>query len=222
MEPTNNPMPNTNPGGDVPPVAPVVTPPVAPVAPVPDAVGAPLVSEPSVASDVPVVPGQPAVNGAPVPPVNPVINPTPVNPVINPSGAPVNPALQSSGLGVAATDPIMMPEQPKAPDPIEEELKAPMKAAAPVPGSIGSAMSGPMGNGPVESASGAPSNMGNTFDSKTPSVAFTDPATQPEANVKSTAQGKKKTNKNTLIALAIVAVMVVIALAAVLILQLNG
>ena len=86
----------------------------------------------------------------------PEINSAPVNPIIQPSGSsePVpgqasanpiqplsNPIVRPSGLG--ATDPLLMPEKPQAPDPVEEELKAPMKAAAPVPGSIGSAVSGP-------------------------------------------------------------------------------
>lgn len=116
---------------------------------------------------------------------------------------------------VNATDPITMPAPPKAPDPVEEELKAPLKAAEPVPGSIGSAISVP--------AAGASQNLGaNEFptgSTKTQNVSFTDPAASAEVKPVKT---KKKTSKSTLIALTIVAIMVVIALTAVLLLQLNG
>ena len=57
-------------------------------------------------------------------------------------GAPVSPALSAAGM-LNDTEPITMPTPPKAPDPVEVELKAPIKAAAPVPGSIGSAISVP-------------------------------------------------------------------------------
>ena len=106
-----------------------------------------------------------------------------------------------------------MPAPPKAPDPVEEELKAPLKAAEPVPGSIGSAISMPA----AEAAQDFGADNSN-FD-RTPSVSFNDPAVTADAKPVKT---KKKTSKNTLIALTLVAVMVVIALAAVLILQLNG
>ena len=141
----------------------------------------------------------------------------PVNPIIQPTGVtiqpPVNPIVKPSGLGV--TDPIMMPEQPAAPDPIEEELKAPMKAAAPVPGSIGSAVSGPLD--PSATPIDANNNpFSNKAISSTPSVSFNDPATQPDGTLSSP---KSKTNKKTLIALIVVASLIVVALAAVLIMQ---
>ena len=48
---------------------------------------------------------------------NPAVG-VPENPVV---GAPVNPVIQPSGQGgFAATDPIMMPEKPAAPDPVEK------------------------------------------------------------------------------------------------------
>lgn len=135
---------------------------------------------------------------------------------------PVNPATAATpDFGaLAATDPIMMPTQPKAPDPIEEELNRPLKAADPVPGSIGSAISMP-----PEGAAGQ----------RTPSVAFNDPAMmagQPATNqtkkslfqkkAKTGAKSGAKTNRTTLIALAVVGVMVIIALVAVLIIQINS
>ena len=199
MDPTNNPTPTPSP-------APAPEPTPAP-APAPEAPAAPVPPEPPVAPEAPAapVPPEPAGPVNPVPPVNPVVTPTGANPVFQPNG-------------VAATDPIMMPEQPKAPDPIEEELKAPMKAAAPVPGSIGSAVSGPEGV-PAETPADNPF-AGNP---QTPSVSFNDPATQPDPNAKpGTPAGKKKTSKNTMIALVIVAAMIVIALVGVLIFTFMG
>ena len=208
MDPTNNPTPNPTP-------SPAPEPLVAPEAPaVP---GAP------VAPEAPAAPAAPtpatAAGGITTPPVNPIINPG--GAAGGPAGNPVgNPAAQTDGI--LATDPIMMPEPAPAPDPVEEELKAPMKAAAPAPGSIGSAVSGPM---PADA--GAPAPNGDPFaaNKQTPSVAFNDPATQPDAAAAGTggmAPAKKQTNKTTLIALIIVAAMIVIALVGILIFQLMG
>lgn len=209
MDPTTNPTPNPNP------------------APAPGSSPAP---------GVPPVPSAPA---QPATPVNPVVQP-PVNPVINPTNPnPVNPVFQPGGPnGVAATDPILRPEPAPAVDPVEEELKAPMKAAAPAPGSIGSAVSGPdVGEEPaIELAAPvmpntAPSTPAatNPFieapQNNTPSVSFNDPAMQPDATNPATDPAKsvkKKNSKTTLILLVVVAVIVVIALAAVLIFQLMG
>lgn len=176
--------------------------------------GANPVPEPPAAPGVPPVPGAPA--GVP--------NPEPVNPVINPGGnpAPAAPVFQPGAAnGLSATDPIMQPEAPKAPDPIEEELKAPMKAAGPVPGSIGSAVSGPQSEGgePV-----APSE--NPFEStkpaQTPSVSFSDPAAEAQGAAGAPAKpAGKKNNKTTLILIA-VAVVIVIVLVVVLVMQLMG
>lgn len=218
MDPQNNPIPNPNPETPVPGTPETPAAPAAPEAP------APAVPETPVA---PAVPEPPVAPVAPEPPVAPVIEPSapaapegigaaPVNPVINPGGAPVAPVFEPSG--VAATDPIMMPEPAKAPDPVEEELKAPMKAAAPVPGSIGSAVSGPAeGEAPVAPVENPFSNEGQT-----PNVSFTDPATQPEGDnpMAPGAKPKAKMNKNTLILLIVVAAIVVIALVAVLVIQL--
>ena len=167
----------------------------------------------------------------------PEINSAPVNPIIQPSGSsePVpgqasanpiqplsNPIVRPSGLG--ATDPLLMPEKPQAPDPVEEELKAPMKAAAPVPGSIGSAVSGPSDG--VTNAEETPvKDTFSTGDSKpTPSVSFNDPAMQPDPNATNTASttpAKKKNDKLILMILIAIAAVIVVALAIILIVQLS-
>ncbi len=155
------------------------------------------------ASGVPQAAPSPA-SIASVPPVAPA-GPTiaaPVNPIINPG-------VSSAQNGVGATDAILRPDPIPEPDPVEEELKAPMRAAAPVPGSIGSAVSGPTGD--LASS-----------DGQTPSVSFNDPATQPIASSSDQLQqsgAPKKTDRKTLIALIIVAAMVVIVLGFVLVMQ---
>ena len=197
MDPINNPTPTPTPD---PGVAPAPEPPVAPEAPVAPA------PEPPVAEPAPV--------NAPVPP-------EPVNPVVNPGAEPVpaNPVFQpSEPNGLAATDPIMQPEAPKAPDPVEEELKAPMKAAGPVPGSIGSAVSGPQSEGEA-----APAPADNPFASapaKTPSVSFNDPVAEAQGAAGAPAT-KKPMDKKTLIILCVVAGIIVIALIVILIMMLS-
>ena len=105
---------------------------------------------------------------------------------------------------IGAMDPITMPTPKKAPNPEEEELKAPLKAAEPVPGSIGSAISVPSATGVIGAAQGL----------QTPSIAFNDPATQ---QGKANKSAKKKMNKTTLILLAVLGVVIVIVLVIVLI-----
>ena len=155
-------------------------------------------------------------------------NPATVNPVISPNPTLVNPVFRPTGR-VAATDPIMEPEPAPAPDPIEEELKAPMRAVGPVPGSIGSAVSGPSNVADVQND--APTEQShNPFaqntNNRTPSVSFNDPAVQPEMPQASQSSvmnnSAKKKSKKTLIALIIVAGMVVVALVVILIMQLMG
>ena len=120
---------------------------------------------------------------------------------------PVSPVYQPNNNRVGSTDPIMMPEPAQGPDPIEEELRAPMQAADPVPGSIGSAVSG------------APS-------SNTPNVAFNDPTMQTDMTAPTqqptTAPTKKKTSRATLILLIVIASIIVVALAVILVMQLTG
>lgn len=207
MDPTNNPTPTSNPDLNA-----------APTGPEP-------VSEPN-----PSIAPAEGVNGAADAEMssfdNPATpNPTPVNPVINPgtNPAPVNPVFQPGGgqSGLSATDPIMRPEAPTPPDPIEEELKAPMKAAEPVPGSIGSAVSGPDGaNTPADMPADNP--FVAPAPGQTPSVSFSDPVAEQTAAGVAQNPAKKKNSKNTLIALIIVASMIVIALVAVLIISLTS
>ena len=102
-----------------------------------------------------------------------------------------------------ATDPLTMPTPPKAPDPIEEELKAPLKAAGPVPGSIGSAISVP----PEEGA-------------RSPEIP--QQMMQPMQPAMPMKKAKKKTNKNTMILIGVVGALVIIALVAVLVMQILG
>lgn len=150
--------------------------------------------------------GNPAEQPAtqPVAP-SPVDIPTPVNPVYQPTGTNVG----VGGVGtLSATEAIMQPTPPPAPDPVEEELKAPFRPAAPVPGSIGSAVSMPAGAEGVSAG-----DMKNT-----PSVAFNDPATMDAGNTGiPQAPAKKKMDKKTLIMIAILGGMVVVALVAVLV-----
>lgn len=206
MDPANNPTPTPNPEPTTPPPAPEPAEPVAPV-------------EPAQAPEVAPAPEPAAPAEPPVAPVEP--NPTPVNPVINPgvNPEPVNPVFQPGGQGgLAATDPIMQPEAPTPPDPVEEELKAPMQPAGPVPGSIGSAMSGPA-DAPAEAPAENPFSA--SAQSQTPSVSFTDPATQPDnAPAANNPKPGGKSNKKTLIALIAIAAVVVVVLVVVLIMSL--
>lgn len=197
----------------------------------------------------PAVPAAPAAPATPTAPVSATPTPaasampempTPVAPVVNPTGAapeaptmpampampetpatPVAPVFQPSGANpmLGATDPITMPNPPKAPDPIEEELKAPMKAAGPVPGSIGSAISMPSEQ---PAAPEAVAQMGQV-----PNVAFNDPAAaqgQPAQAAPVKAAKKNpfgKLDKKSLIMLCAIAGIVVIALVVVLISMMN-
>ena len=195
MDPMNNQIPTPNP-------SPTPVPPVPPVAPVaPAAPAAPV---------EPVAPVSPATPAAPATEAQPA--PTPIT--VNPGQGAVNPAMNSmfvpnSGGLVGATDPITMPPPPKAPDPVEEELKAPFKAAGPVPGSIGSAISVPADAAPAPEPGHAPNN-----------VSFNDPAMM--NNPIPATQEKKKVSKGTLIALAAVLGVTVIGLAIYLIITLTS
>ena len=140
-------------------------------------------------------------------------------------GGIVNPAsMATPGFagGIGATDPITMPTPPKAPDPVEEELKAPLKAAEPVPGSIGSAISMPAQgaavNRPVDTSMFQKPNATNVaLGGKATQQAPMQGATQVQGK-----PAKKKTSKTTYILLGVVGAMVVIALIAVLVTQLTS
>ena len=203
MDPTNNPTPTPEPGLDGGSES-NMTPETAMDASSVATPAVPAESDMSTGADAPVgadmSAGTDALSGADMStePIAPSesIQP-PVNPVINPTNgaAPVNPIIQPGGQGLAATDPIMRPEPAPAPDPVEEELKAPMKAAEPVPGSIGSAVSGPAGTSAEASVEQAfPENTSG----QVPNVAFNDPATQPQPSAGAetgTKPAKKKNNK---------------------------
>lgn len=212
MDPTFSPTPTPTP---TPTPAPTPTPPASPVPPASTSEPVSPVINPVSAS----VPGVAASNLGES--INPIVQPSGSEPV-----APVNPVVKPSGFGV--TDPIMMPEKPQAPDPVEEELKAPMKAAAPVPGSIGSAVSGPTTGAAaaeVPNVDAATGDNGFPKTASTQSVSFNDPAVQNDmaqpANA-SAQTAKKKTNKTTLIALIAVASVIVIVLVVILIMQLMS
>ncbi len=179
----------------------------------------------SVANPMPVNAG---INPAVEPAVNPVANPA-LNPAINPAPVqataasgmtetPVNPIITPAGAGkMNATEPILRPEPAPAPDPVKEELNAPMVAAAPAPGSIGSAVSG--------QASAEPTNGGFMNERRTPNVAFNDPATQPDPATQNPAPAKapaKKSSKPVLITLVVVALAIVAVLVVMLVMQLTS
>jgi len=210
------------------PAAPLAPEP-APIAPEPAPVipePTPIAPEPAPTPETPASPVNPVVPGVTAPSNGPAIpfvsddggaNPAPVNPVIAPGG--MTPGFQAGGQGFSATEPIMMPEPVKAPDPIEEELKSPMKAAAPVPGSIGSAVSGPVAGSAGETSGTEGNPFANNPQSQTPSVAFNDPAA---AQAPGGVQPAKKVNKTTLIILIAIAAVIVVILAVILIIQLTS
>ena len=129
----------------------------------------------------------------------------------------VSASVSPGGLG--ATDPIMMPEKPKEPDPVEEELKAPLRAMGPVPGSIGSAVSGPSSDQNTSGSSG-----GGLFGAfkRTPNVSFNDPAEQatPSGSEKKSFLSFKGDKKTLIILISVVAV-ILIALIIVFVVMLN-
>lgn len=172
----------------------------------PDLAAATMPAAPT-ASAAPAAPVAPTAPVNPLPPVMPEVSASAVNgPAISPDFLNMD-AYQAAGVGLSDTAPLTRPEMPKTPDPVEEELKMPLKPAEPVPGSIGSAVSGPA--------------------TRTPSVAFNDPA-MAEDMAKTNLPDKKskkssgKMNKTTLILLCVVGGLVIVALIAVLVMQLNG
>ncbi len=228
MDPTTtNPNENQTPAmPEMPtPVNPVINPgassPVAPeFATTPATPAAPTTPEMPTFSATPTDPVAPAAPEAPVTPAAPITPEAVAAPVMPDMPEPVNPVFTpGDNVMVGETDPITVPNPPKAPDPIEEELKAPMQAAAPVPGSIGSAISMPSADG-AETVSAAIRPMSE----QTPNVAFNDPANpqgQPAAPAAPGAPAKKAMDKKTLIMLCALGGIIVIALVIVLVTQLN-
>lgn len=206
-----SPVPAAKPVGTVNPVNPAVAATMAAEQPAP----APAPAAPSVSADV--------ANAALNPPVNPVITPgANANAAVAGGTMSMNqmfqtqPANQVGGV-LDDTTPIAVPEGPKAPDPIEEELKAPLKAAAPAPGSIGSAVSGPAdANSPANVAFNDPAMEANN-----PMTANTAPNAKKDSFLNKM-MIKTKMNKRTLIMLCIVAGVIVVALIFVLIMLITG
>lgn len=263
MDPSNNTPAEPN---AVAPETPATEPATSPEAPAaPAAEPAPVTTEPTpVASETPAAPATPTApvnadvaNAALNPPVNPVVTPS----TSQVSGAPVANAAAGGTMSMnqmfqtqpatkadvfAETTAIAVPEGPKAPDPVEEELKAPLKAADPVPGSIGSAVSVPSEGGatpngapaadsavnpmtatPVApaSASAAPANPADSANPAAPANGMAANPAAPNAKKPSIFDkltAKSKMNKKTLIILCAVAGVVLVALIIVLILVATG
>ncbi|MBQ8985220.1 hypothetical protein IJ076_01515 [Candidatus Saccharibacteria bacterium] len=211
------------------PAAPAAS--VAPAAPAPAAPASPI---PSPASPVM---GDGATPAASVNPdvANAALNP-PVNPVVAPGAAsapagaasaqagtvPMNQMFQSQPTNPGVIDDttaITVPEGPKPPDPVEEELKAPLKAAGPVPGSIGSAVSVPAQGGatPQNVAFNDPANPGAN-----PMTAGPETPSGKKPNFLDNLMAKTKMNKSTLILLCVVAGLVVVVLVAVIVMLATG
>lgn len=223
MDPTNNQ-----------PAQPTATGPVAP-APVEAPVSSTTPQQAPVAPAQPVAPTVATSGTVNADVQNAALNP-PVNPVITPG---TNPAAQVAGAGgtmsmnqmfqtqpaqaggvIDETTAIAVPEGPKPPDPVEEELKAPLKATGPVPGSIGSAVSMPPADGSAPQTNGVSEQM----------VAN---GVNPMATNANTPAGKKQTffdklatktkmTKNTLILFTVLAGVIVVALIVILIMLIAG
>lgn len=197
----------------------------APVAPVDSTTPADLTT--------PVAPATPVNSAAPVEPATPSIAPEPVAqaPVSPTPAAPapapatpmepaVNPAFRPASESISATEPITRPEPMPTMTPEEKELAAPITAAGPVPGSIGSAISMPSGAQPQ-------------------SVTFNDPAADNAAaqnnsmnamampGMNKAKSGKvmlfgKEVDKKTLIVTGVLAGILIIVLVIILIMQLSA
>ncbi len=205
MDPNNNTIPE----------APVIVPPTeaAPVG-VPEA---PVVGVTPEAPVIGVTPEAPVIGATPEAPAigaTPMAGAAPEAPVFNPASmvtpdvnvmAPAPDAATMSDTSSSmtsygevehsfgATDPLTVPEGPKAPDPIEEELKMPLKAAEPVPGSIGSAVS--------------MSSEGVVAEAEKPK-----PFGKPD---------KAKSSKTTMILIGVIGAIIIVALVIVLIMNMN-
>ena len=115
---------------------------------------------------------------------------------------------------IGATEPLTTPDPIPEPDPVEEALRAPIKPAAPVPGSIGSAVSVPVDIPTEDTNSGDESPFIQDVDPNTP---FVQDATPVVAK-------KTKEEKSNLILTILIAIsaIVLVVLAVILIMQLTG
>lgn len=200
------------------PAAPAPEAPAAPAAPEAAPAPAPAPAEAPVAAPV----NADVANAALNPPVNPVVTPA------APGAAPAAPAPTMSMSQMFAPQPqaapadvfdettaISRPEGPKAPDPVEEELKAPLKAAGPVPGSIGSAVSVPAENG--ASVADVPTNP----DGTNPMTANAAPSTKSNS-ILDKLMVKTKMSKKTLIISCAVAGIILVLLIVILMMLATG
>ena len=133
--------------------------------PKPEAIPAPLMGMDSAFEKPEPQPTAAVQPDIPTPVHAPAPAPTPINSMPTFSGGPaptmpsgpVNPAYTSRPTPtIAATEPITEREPLPEPDPVAEALKAPITPAAPVPGSIGSAISVPKDAGGAAAEKAAP------------------------------------------------------------------
>lgn len=184
----------------------------------------------------PTAPASPAA--APAPTVSAPVSPAPANPTapVTPGVTPEIPSANANGTmsmnqmfqPQPATQAnvfdemtaISVPEGPKPPDPVEEELKAPLKAAEPVPGSIGSAVSMPPADGSQPQMNGVNEQM--MANGVNPMAANANAPAGKKPSFLDNLVTKTKMSKSTLILLAVVAGLVVVALIVILVLVATG
>lgn len=237
--PQTPPVAPVEPAASAAPAAPVS--PVEPVAPVDSAAPANSAAPVVTPAPAPTAPVTQPVSTPSTAPVNADVENAALNPPVNPVVAPgTNQAAQTAGVSgtmsmnqmfqaqpanqvtsvIDETTAIAVPEGPKPPDPVEEELKAPLKAAGPVPGSIGSSVSMPPADGNQPQTNGVNEQMmaqginpmaTNANSPAGKKLTFLDKLTT-----------KTKMTKNTLILLSVVAGLIVIALVIVLIMGITG
>jgi len=210
---TTPPADNAAPAPEAPAAAPAPEAPAAPAAPAAEAPAPGAV--PPVNADV--------ANAVLNPPANPVV--TPAAPGAAPAAAPAPTMSMNQMFAPQPQDPtsavfdestaIAKPEGPKAPDPVEEELKAPLKAAAPAPGSIGSAVSVPPEGG------AAPAEIPTDANGENPMTAGAADITKKNSFLDKL-MVKTKMSKKALIASCAVAGVIVLLLVIILFMLATG
>lgn len=234
MDPNTNPTPNNVPtpeptsapetgfsADEISAVNPeaVVAEPVAPSEPA-SAPTTPAPVEPNLAASIPTETVAPATGptapatGPTAPAVEPV---APTAPIFAEPTTSASPIFQPTNEGIGATEPITRPDPVPVMSPEEKELAAPITAAGPVPGSIGSAVSVPSGAGPQSVTFNDPVNEAATMQNT--SMAATAMPTKAKSN-KVMLFGKE-VDKKTLIITGVLAGILIIALVAILIMQLS-
>lgn len=227
MDPNTNPTPNNVPtpeptsvpetgfsADEISAVNPeaVVAEPVVPSEPV-SAPTTPAPAEPNLAASTPTETVTPTTA-----PTAPVVEPVaPTAPIFAEPTTSASPIFQPANEGISATEPITRPEPIPTMSPEEKELAAPITAAGPVPGSIGSAVSVPSNAGPQSVTFNDPVNEAATMQNT--SMAATAMPTKAKSN-KVMLFGKE-VDKKTLIITGVLAGILIIALVAILIMQLS-